>query len=232
MKVTFKNVEIRVSEHRFIKSEQEYQDLLNLIDQSMDLKRWGFLKSYSRKETGASPFVVYDSRFCRVKIYYKPADYGNYRERDASVWYGRLHPMSDGEYVTINEKDKVYWHRLINKYYVLNFLDGLSPQDVIEGKGQEPRVVYQFETSSLNWVLPEENLIARALKKLRLHNAIWEYYEQKLFDVFDLRKPELWEKYVQYHNEIRQINYETWKTKEKNNKPFKQFDDFVPDKLW
>jgi hypothetical protein len=220
-----------MSDHRLEQSKQEHQDLLNLIDQNIDLKRWGFVQSYSRINIDRFPFVIYDSQSCRVKIHYKPADYGNYSEREASVWYGRLHMMNDGEYVTVNEKDVVYWHRLRFNYYVLNFLDGLSPQDVIEGKGQEPRVVYQFETSSLGWVLPEENLVARALKELRLHNKIWEYYGQRLFDVFDLRNPALWEKYVQFHNEIKRLQYEIWKAKERVEKPFKQFDEFEPDNL-
>ena len=80
--------------------------------------------------------------------------------------------------------------------------------------------------------MPEENMSARAIVELRLHNKIWEHYGQKLFDIFYLRKPELWEKYVQFHNEIKRIRYETWKAKEKAEKSFKQFDDFVPDELW
>jgi hypothetical protein len=65
-----------------------------------------------------------------------------------------------------------------------------------------------------------------------MHNEIWEQYGQKLFDIFDLRNPELWEDYVQFHNEIKRLLYETWKAREKIGKSFKRFDDFVPDELW
>jgi hypothetical protein len=114
---------------------------------------------------------------------------------------------------------------------VINFLDGLSPQEVVDGKGQDPRVIHEFERSALSWVLPNEYRIARAITKLRLHNKIWEHYGQKLFELFDIRKPAVWEKYVQFHNEVKRLQYENWKSKIKIEKSFKQFDDFEPDNL-
>ena len=213
--------------------KQLHEEFLGLINQNVDLERWGFIQAYSNVVVDSPLYIIYDSQWCRVQFRYGLVDYGgaSHYLRDASVQYGRLHATNDGRYKkTSNGRDAICWHAL--RYYVLNFLDGLSPQEVADGKGKEPRVIYKFEASSLGWVLPEENRVGRALIELRLHNNIWEYYGQKLFDVFDLRKPELWEKYVQYHNEIKRIKYETWKTKGKNKKPFKQFDDFVPDELW
>jgi hypothetical protein len=220
----------RMSDYRLERSKQEYQELLGLINQNMDLERWGLIQTYSRIIADAHPLVIYDSQWCRVMITYEAADYGDYRERTASVWYGRLHATNDGGYINLNGKNAKCWHGLY--YYILNFLDGLSPEEVVDGKGHDPQVIHEFERSGLSWALPDENRIARALKELRLHNKMWEYYGQRLFDVFDLRNPALWEKYIQFHNEIKQLQYETWMTKEKIGKPFKQFDRFVPDELW
>lgn len=218
-----------MSDDRLERSKLEYEEFLGLINQYIDLERWGFIRTYSRVIANVPPLVIYDSQWCRVRFIYDVADYGDYRERTASVWYGRLHATNDGGYKSLNGQNTKCWHVLY--YYVLNFLDGLSSKEVVDGKGQDPRVIHEFERSGLSWVLPDEYRIARAIKKLRLHNKIWEHYGQRLFDVFDLRNPELWEKYVHFHNEIKRLQYETWKAKEKTEKPLKQFDDFEPDNL-
>jgi len=222
-----------MSDYRLESRKQEYEEFLGLINQNVNLEPWGFVQTYSHVVVDTFPFIIYDSQWCRVKFKYDAVDYGgvSHNLREASVWYGRLHATNDGgDTWGPNGKRTSCWHAL--RYYVLNFLDGLSPQEVADGKGRDPRVINKFERTGLAWVLPEENRIGRAIVELRLHNRIWEYYGQKLFDVFDLRNPELWEKYVQFHNEIKRLQYETWKAKEKIGKPFKQIDDFVPDELW
>lgn len=216
--------------YRLERAKQEYQDFVGLINQYLDLERWGFVQTYSRGNlVDAWPVIIYDSQWCRVKLHYDVRDHGNYREREASVWYGRLHAPSEGVFINSSGKEARCWHGIY--YYVLNFLDGLSPQEIVDGKGQDPRIIHEFDRSALSWVMPDEYLIAYAIKELRLHNMIWAHYGQKLFELFDVRNPELWDKYVQFHHEIERLKYEDWKTKTKIEKPFRQFDDYVPDEL-
>lgn len=73
--------------------------------------------------------------------------------------------------------------------------------------------------------------VSKVIKTLRLHNKIWEYYGESFFELFDLKNSELWEKYASFYNEIQRLQYETWREKEKKEKPFKQFDTFTPYEL-
>ena len=151
---------------------------------------------------------------------------------EVSFQYGRLHATNDGNFTNLNGKKVISWHGIWN---ALDFLDSLSPQDVIDrlGKGiVGPRLIHEFQKTYPNWELWGDSRTVYAIKDLRMHNEMWEHYGQKLFDIFDLRNPELWEDYAQFHNEIKRLLYETWKAREKIGKPFKRFDDFVPDELW
>jgi len=221
-----------MTDYRLEESKQLYEEFLGLINRYISLERWGFVQTYSLVVIDVSPNIVYDSECCRVRFSYEPRDHGNYQERIASVWYGRLHATNDDSFINLKGKKAKSWHGIWN---ALDFLDSLSPQDVVDrlDKGiVGPRLIREFQKTYPSWELWGDPRTVYAIKDLRMHNEIWEHYGQKLFDIFDLRNPELWEKYVQFHNEIKRLRHEAWKAKEKFGKPFKQFDDFVPDELW
>lgn len=216
--------------------EKEYQQFLELIKKNLDLEKWGFAQVYSSiSERNTLPFViVHDSHHSRIKFIYDAVDYGGVQHnfRELGIVYSRLHHKNTIENIYPNTINVIYEHSIFR--YILNFLDDLSPQEVLEGKGKEPRVIYEFETSGASWVLSNEYKFAevsKVIKTLRMHNKIWEYYGESLFELFDLKNSELWEKYVSFYNEIRRLQYETWREKEKKEKPFKQFDTFTPYEL-
>jgi len=216
--------------------KQEYQQFLELIKKNLDLEKWGFVQVYSSiSERDTLPFVIInDSHHCRVKFTYDTVDYGGVQHnfRETGIVYSRLHHKNTIENNYSHKNNVRYEHSIF--YYILNFLDGLSPQEVLEGKGKEPRAIYEFETSGASWVLSNEYEFAevsKVIKTLRLHNKIWEYYEESFFELFDLKNSKLWEKYVSFYNEIQRLQYETWKEKEKKEKPFKQFNNFTPYEL-
>jgi hypothetical protein len=60
--------------YRLEQSKQEYEDFLGLINQYMDLKRWGFIQTFSRVNVDVFPVFIYDSERCRVRFKYDAAD--------------------------------------------------------------------------------------------------------------------------------------------------------------
>jgi len=60
----------------------------------------------------------------------------------------------------------------------------------------------QFEQSKmelgLEWQQPEW--------LTRIHSSIWEHYGERLFELFDIRHPELWEKYIDFLKEYDRLN--------------------------
>jgi len=171
-------------------NKKKYKELTRLLERIFNFKRWGFRQSYSFISPKYLPYVIYDSECCRIKFSLGTGDIpGAY---EMSISYGRLH-APDSEAVIIWKGEKCHcWH---NVFHALDFLDGLSPQEAVDRlriQKQWPKPVEEFSQSEFWKKLLVDRLPERSA---RLHAAIWEYYGQRLFDLFDLRRPELWEEY-------------------------------------
>ena len=199
--------------------EQEYESFVDSINKSIDLERWGFVQTYSSVDKEKLPFIViYDSQQCRVRFeYYKPDFGGVYHEtREVQILYGRLHTKSDSPSVAVLKEDKVvsyHWHSIY--YYILKFLDGMAPKDAMYTTKDHFPILQEF----------------KELSTIKLHNKIWEYYGKRFFDLFDMRNPELWERYVVYCNEVKRLEYENRKRQDLIMKIEKRSNPFVPDEL-
>ena len=197
--------------------EQGYESFVDSINTNMDLERWGFVQTYSSTDRENFPLVViYDSQQCRVRFeLYKP-DFGgvNHEYRDITIFYGRLHTKSDSRIVTHKENNVVRnWHDIY--HYIIKFLDGMPPEEVMYTTKDHSPILQEF----------------KKLNPLSLHNKIWEYYGKRFFDLFDVRNPELWKKYVVYCNEVERLEYENRKRQDLIMKIEKRRNPFVPDEL-
>ena len=63
-------------------------------------------------------------------------------------------------------------------------------------RGRDPEGLGEFRKLGL------ENTVDDIEYSLRYHAAIWDYYGNRLFELFDLRQPELWEQYTQFVKEF------------------------------
>ena len=84
------------------------------------------------------------------------------------------------------------WHNISEP---VRFLDGLSPLEAAEQTNiqkKSPHVIESFEQSEIGKKLLHEYPPKAVLV---MHATIWEHYGQRLFELFDLRRPDLWDKY-------------------------------------
>jgi hypothetical protein len=167
------------------------QEAINLIECFLPLKQWNFKQSAQFVTAKYVSAVIYDSESCRIKIRYESIPGRGY-ERYFSIHYGRLGArggvLPRG---TKRENYHLYWH---NIYYSLYFLDGLSPREA--NAQTEPRLIREFKQSELAKEMqnvPEKDLAMEA--------KIWESYGQQLFDIFDARNQDLWERYSAFVRE-------------------------------
>jgi hypothetical protein len=86
---------------------------------------------------------------------------------------------------------------------LLPFLEGCSVQEVFrhklkEGNSSWPAFLAAYKQSEesrrLRMMYPPAAVI-------REESLIWEHYGDRLFDVFDLRRPDLWEEYQRFVQE-------------------------------
>ena len=168
------------------------EEMTRAAQSFLDLARWGFKESYQSVEPSK---LIYDSEWCRVNLVWGGWDpiEGN----SVSVYYGRLHASSEKATMIWNGEECNCWHRF---EYALHFLDGRTPADAAKrnlshpSKDQfyEPEFLQRFHRRQPEWLL-------------RIHASIWQHYGERFFELFDLRRPDLWDQYRQFLKEFYDI---------------------------
>ncbi len=173
------------------------EELIALLERNLDFRRWRFKVSYTNFTQVGGPKVIYNSEWCRVKF---SLSYEMGRRFDELLLlYGRLHAPDEGVTMLWNGEECLCWHNL--RWSPILFLDGLSPEEAAHFKGKPP-LVEQFwqseEGKKLYWTYHPEF-------RLRIESILWEHYGQRLFELFDLRRSELWGQYVRFNREYYKI---------------------------
>ncbi len=167
--------------------------LINSVTQYLDFKKWGFsYKIYHAKIT-QPPRIIFQSALCKIKVH----TFRDIRESTPEVIfsYGRLHaPHDEGAMIWNNEKCRC-WHSVNN---ALNFLDGTTPQEVSESL-HASKFMHDFYVGNKHKGWTSAEFVVQT------HAAIWDNYGENLFTLFDLRHPDLWQKYSLYCKQINDM---------------------------
>jgi hypothetical protein len=177
--------------------EDPCEEMALLAQNFLPLERFGFTESYRSKKDER---LIYNSKECRVKLVWSGWEMDS--GYTLSIYYGRLHAPENQLRMIWNNEECHCWHDLMGTGAILDFLDGLTPQESVVRDGF-PSAIDEFRHSTL-W----KNLVGKRRGSeltVRMHNAIWEHYGIRLFELFDLRKPNLWEKYRQFIKTVYDI---------------------------
>ena len=177
--------------------EDPCEEMARLAQSFLPLKQWGFIESYRSKKDER---LIHTSQWCRVKFVWSgwEIDSGN----TISIYYGRLHAPDDKIRVIWNGEECHCWHSLMGTGAVLDFLDGLTSQESAV-RNNFPPIIEQFRHSEV-W----QNLSGKRREPelaIKMHAAVWNHYKIRLFELFDLRRPDLWEKYRHFMKDLYDI---------------------------
>jgi hypothetical protein len=169
----------------------DFSTLIDLIESSLPLQSWGFSEN-ARLERDGNLVVIYNSQWCRIMFYVE-------KERNSEllhVFYGRLHALNNSVLMKWNGEDHYCWCDYYHFNLALKFLDGYSPEKAFETKRIPLRLIQDYFDSDF----------AKSIKDLmelniKLQSVIWEHYGLRFFELFDLRRPDLWEKYLEFLKE-------------------------------
>lgn len=169
---------------------QNIEEYLRPQDRGFELLHSGAVPNYK-------PSILYQSKQCKIRISCKRDR--PYEEVELLVNYGRLHAPLDKDIMEWNNERCWCWHRLDGSP-LLFFLDRIAPSDV--DKLITPRVSRDFIESSKNmeWTVSEHFA--------RKHAIIWEHYNQRLFNLFDLDYQNIWEEYANFLKEYSRLRAE------------------------
>jgi len=183
--------------------DSKLQSLTEIVERFMPFDNWGFKQSarffgdrpdrISSSGVEHSPTVIYDSPYCRVKFLIDTTGIG--RNMGLHVFYARLHAPTHGKLMNWKGEDCYCWHWDVHQL-ILKFLDGNSPAEAVAKRGKDPEGLKEFRKLGLEKAIDDFEYPAR------YHTAIWTFYGDRFFELFDLRRPELWEQYVQFVREF------------------------------
>ncbi len=174
--------------------------IAGMIEKLMGMKGWGFHKSYIDFTKWGSQKVIYDSEWCRINFIFSRERLPEYDE--LSIHYGRLHAHNENPYMDWDGQQCRCWHKYTG---ALRFLDGLSPSEAMEQVKvykQLPAVMECYRKSEIG-----QELLAAYPPKYAIvqQSIIWEHYGTRLFELFDLRRPDLWEEYRKFIKEYHRL---------------------------
>lgn len=181
-------------------AEEVSNALIELIEANLDVKRFNFYLSFTKFANLTNIEVIYDSEWCRISFMFSREIFP---ERDElTIQYGRLHAPNEKPFMIWQGEECNCWHRILAP---LRFLDGLSPVEAVQQvmvQKELPPVVENFRQTKHG-----KKLLSEYPPKygIALHSVLWEHYGQRLFELFDLRRPDLWEEYRQFIREYHRL---------------------------
>ena len=168
------------------------KEMSRIANDMLNLKGLGYKESYSSEKLEK---LIYDSEWCRISLIW-----GGWEQvggNNMHIRYGRLHATNEKTTMLWQGEECRCWHELD---YVLHFLDGRTPAEAAEldvihpitDPFYETEITQKFHRRQPEWIA-------------EMHTTIWKQYGQRLFDLFDLRQPGLWEKYQEFLKEVYDI---------------------------
>jgi hypothetical protein len=168
------------------------KEILKLIKNSSNLDNWGFKESY---QSVKSNVLIYDSEWCRMSFSWGGWD--NLGGNSISVHYGRLHAPNEDAKMVWNGEECYAWHEF---EYPLHFLDARSPAEASELDLSHPLTnKYYSDDFSKKFHRRQPEWL------MQMHMEVWDNYGERLFELFDLRQPQLWEQYGKFLKEFYDI---------------------------
>jgi hypothetical protein len=158
----------------------------------LDLASRGFKESYHSANPGK---LIYNSERCRISLIWGGWDYGS--GNSMHIRYGRLHALNEETTMIWKDEECHCWHRVEP---ALHFLDErtsveaarLNYSHSLTSPFYEEEFQQKFNRRQPEWLA-------------QMHAAIWRHYGEQFFELFDLRQPDLWEKYRQFLKEVYDI---------------------------
>ena len=176
--------------------EEVTKALLQLVEENLEIKRWSFDLVFSKFIKPNNFKLIYNSEWCRVKFMFSRM---HFPESDKLlVEYGRLHAPDEEPFMVWEDERCRCWHSVLDPLRFLDLKLAVPGDDLSQTDNQLPFVVKDFRKSKLSKKLMNEY---PPKATLALQSALWSHYGESLFELFDLRQPDLWEEYRQFLKE-------------------------------
>lgn len=167
-------------------------EMTRIAQSILSLPERGFNETYRSVKSGE---LIFDSMMCRISLTWGGWDQigGN----SMHIHYGRLHAPNEGITMHWQGEECRCWHDLD---YILHFLDRRTPAEAAKLDVSHPTTDPFYKTEiTQNFRHRQPEWLAE------MQVTIWNQYGQDLFNLFDLRRPELWQRYQKFLKDVYDI---------------------------
>ena len=168
------------------------QEMIRIAQSILDLPSRKFTETYRSIKPGK---IIFDSVWCRLSLIWGGWDYGG--GNSMHIRYGRLHAPNEQTVMSWNSEECHCWHR---PEHALHFLDGRTPASAAELNYSHP-ITSPFYSEEIRQKYRRRQPEWTA----QMHLAIWQNYGTRLFELFDLRRPDFWKEYQQFLKDVYDI---------------------------
>ncbi len=189
----------------------DFSELMQSAENFQPLKDWGFTLS-TKQEGDPVSWLVYKSQWCKIKIHHRRDFHQQVREDSLNIYYGRVHALDDS--LTMEHEGQMYhcWLSSVDWFLVCAFLDGQSPEETFNTIIGRPE---WFEEYLANAPISNNN---EGEARLIYHKGYWDHYGLRLFELLDIRRPDLWDEYINFLKEYAKLKYAKEEVKAKLRK--------------
>jgi hypothetical protein len=180
----------------------DFLELIQLVENYQPMKDWGFTLS-TKQEGDPESWLVYTSQWCKIKIHHRRDFHQQMREDSLTIYYGRIHALDDSP--TMEHEGQMYFCWFSPDELAYSFLDGKSPEEAFKSRFDTP----QFLRDLFARAKESENKVPRlpGESHLRFQKAIWDQYGLRFFELLDIRRPDLWDGYINFLKEYAKLEY-------------------------
>ena len=186
----------------------DFSELLQTAENYQPLKDWGFALS-AKHEGDPVSWLVYKSEWCKIKIHHRKDFHQQMREDSVNIYYGRIHALDDS-LIMEHEGQKYHcWLDSGDQNLIYKYLDGQSPEEAMQ-YAMRP----QWFKDYLAKIQDSDNL---GESKLIYYQGYWEHYGLRLFELLDIRRPDLWDSYISFLKEYAKLEFAKEEAKREEN---------------
>ena len=190
------------------KMEIDFVELVQTAENYQPLKDWGFTLS-AKQEGDPVSWLVYTSQWCKIKIHHRKDFHQQVPEDSVNIYYGRIHALDDSLEMEHEGQKYLCWLNSVDQKLVFKYLDGQSPEEAME-YAMRPQWLKDYLADKHNTKIAGE-------WELIYQKGYWDHYGLRLFELLDIRRPDLWDSYISFLKEYAKLEFAKEKQKRKEN---------------
>ena len=177
----------------------DFPELLQTVENYQPMKDWGFTLN-AKQEGDPVSWLVYTSQWCKMKIYHRRDFHQQVREDAMHIYYGRAHALNDSLVMERDGQRYHCWLSSVDLELVFNFLDGQTPEEAMQSIIGRPQWLKDYLAAT-----PRTGVAGES--QLRYQAAYWDHYGLRFFELLDIRRPDLWDGYINFLKEYAKLKY-------------------------